>query len=436
MLRIILFYVPLGTSLLLAALTHVIINGVLARSEQPDVTISSYAVALSLSFLLDLPMNIIRQVSSKYSRDRISFRAVARLTALTAAIVIIISLIIAYTPAGQLLFRSIFGVKEHLIHSTVQVYQVLALLYLFTAVRGLFQGVIINQLRTGWMTVGMVIRVAAMFGMSWYFVRNGWTDDGRYGAWIFMVGVIIECMVSVWEGSSLKKRLPERREHQSIELARQLLPFYLPLLYSSMVLVLLNPSIQAALNNSANPTLSVAAYAVAIQLANMAAWFCASIHQIVIQFYSSDRRNVLIVVACLSLLSPVFLLTISSNAGGRWLLEGVLGLHGPLLQEVQVLMRFLSVQSLLFPWIDFLAGKCMLLGKTKPIMASKMVSVMFSILLLIVFVFTFPHLNGGLAGLAAAIAAPLELATVYIWLRRLEKRSDPFQLNRTTGPAL
>ncbi|MGF9714162.1 hypothetical protein [Paenibacillus sp. JMULE4] len=253
MLRIVLFYVPLGTSLLLAALTHVIVNGVLARSEQPDVTISSYAVALSLSFLIDLPMTIIRQVSSKYARDRTSFRAVARLTAVTSGILVLLSLIIACTPAGQLLFRYVFGVKEHLIHPTVQVYQVLALLYLFTAFRCLYQGVIINQLRTGWMTVGMAVRVAVMFGMSWYFIRNGWTDDGRYGAVIFMVGVIIECMVSVWEGSALKKRLPERGDHQSIELARHLLPFYLPLLYSLMVLVLLNPSIQAALNARFSP---------------------------------------------------------------------------------------------------------------------------------------------------------------------------------------
>ncbi|ALS22001.1 hypothetical protein [Paenibacillus naphthalenovorans] len=117
-------------------------------------------------------------------------------------------------------------------------------------------------------------------------------------------------------------------------------------------------------------------------------------------------------------------------------MEGVLGVHGPLLQEVQMLLKLLSIQSLLFPWIDFLAGKCMLLGKTKPIMASKMVSVLFSVALLILFVFTIPHLNGGLTGLAAAIAAPLEQATVYVLLHRLEKQSDPFLLNRSTGSAL
>jgi hypothetical protein len=315
MFRIMLFYIPMGASALLAALTHVITNGVLARAEHPDVTISSYAVALSLSFLIDLPMNIIRQASSKFSRDRISFRSVARLTAMITGILLLLSILIGWTAVGGLLFRYLFGVKEHVVTETVEVYQVLTFMYIFTAIRSLFQGVIINQLRTGWMTIGMAIRVAVMFAMSWYAIQKGWVNDGRIGAWIFMVGVVIESMVSLGEGIALTRKLPIEREQPPIERTRQLLPFYLPLLYSSMVLVILNPSIQSALNMSGNPTVAVASYAVAIQLANMVAWFCGSVHQIVIQFYTSERRNVLVVVTCLSIISPSFLLTISTDAG-------------------------------------------------------------------------------------------------------------------------
>jgi progressive ankylosis protein len=420
MLRIIFFYVPMGTSALLAALTHVIINGVLARSPHPDITISSYAVALSLSFLLDLPMNIVRQASSKFAKDRTSFGTVARLTGVVVVILLTISVVIGWTPLGAMLFHYVFGVKEHLVVPTVQVYQVLAFLYVLTALRSLFQGVIINQLRTGWMTVGMAVRVGLMFAMSWYFIHVGWTDDGRIGAWIFVVGVAIECVVAVAEGLSLRRALPEKRE-ETVTRIPQVLPFYLPLLYSSLFLVLLNPSIQAALNMTQDPTLAVAAYAVAIQLANMVAWFCASVHQIVLQFYAEQRKNVLIVVTALSVLSPSLLITVSSPAG-VWLLEGVLGLHGPLLAEVKVLLRYLAVQSCLFPWIDFIAGKCMLIGKTKSIMASKIASVGCSLLLLAGCVYTLPGLNGGIAGLVTAVVAPLELLVLYLWYRRMERK--------------
>lgn len=422
MFRIMLFYIPMGTSSLLAALTHVIINGVLARSAQPDVTISSYAVAVSLAFLIDLPVNVIRQTSSKYSRDQISFRSVAHLASIVSGVLVFLSVMIGWTPIGQMLFHYIFGVKDHLLLQTTQVFQVLAFLYIFSALRSLFQGVIINQLRTGWMTIGMAIRVIVMFIMSWYFIQIGWTNDGRVGALIFMTGIAIECIVAVCEGMSLKRRLPETKEQQMIEQTRQLLPFYLPLLYSSMVLVLLNPSIQATLNKTENPTLAVASYAVALQLSNMVIWFCSSVHQIVLQFYESQPKQVLRIVAFLSVLSPVILLSISTDVFGGWLLEGVLGLHGPLLQNVQLLLLFLAVHSFLFPWIDFVAGKCMLRGQTRAIMASKMISVALSISLLIIFLYWFPSLNGGLAGLVAAFVAPLELTVICLWLRRLEKR--------------
>lgn len=422
MLRIMLFYIPMGTSSLLAALTHVIINGVLARSAQPDVTISSYAVAVSLAFLIDLPVNVIRQTSSKYSRDQISFRSVARLAGIVAGVLVSLSVMIGWTPVGQMIFHYLFGVKDHLLLPTTEVFQVLAFLYIFSSLRSLFQGVIINQLRTAWMTIGMAIRVVVMFIMSWYFIRMGWTNDGRVGAIIFITGLVIECIVAVSEGISLKRCLPETGEQQMVVQTRQLLPFYLPLLYSSMVLVLLNPSIQATLNKSENPTLAVASYAVALQLSNMVVWFCSSAHQIVLQFYESEPKHVRRIVAFLSLLSPAILLSFSSDLLGGWLLVGVLGLHGTLLQNVQLLLLFLAVHSFVVPWIDFMAGKCMLRGQTRAIMASKMISVALSICLLIVFLYSFPSLNGSLAGLVAAIVAPLELIAICLWLRRLEKR--------------
>ncbi|MFC0212268.1 hypothetical protein ACFFK0_07310 [Paenibacillus chartarius] len=422
MLRIIWFYIPMGASAMLAALTHVIINGVLARSANPDVTISSYAVALSLSFLIDLPNNAIRQASSKFSRDRISFRSVSRLTIYVMCVLLAVSIGIGWTPFGGWLFQRVFGVSTVLLQPTIQVYQVLAFMYVLTAARSLFQGVIINQLRTGWMTIGMAVRVAAMFGMSWWFIQAGWTNSGALGALIFMVGILIESAVASAEGYSLQKSLPEHRESQTVRQVGQLMPFYMPLIYSNLLLAALNPAVQAALNYSADPTLAVASFAVALQLSNMVAWFCASVHQIVIQFYEQQRRNVLIVVAGLSVLSPLFLLTVSTEAGGSWLLEGVLSLKGALLDAVRMLLRLLAVQSCLAPWIDFFAGKAMLSGKTKAIVAGKFSSAIVNVGLLAGFVFSVPGLNGQMAGLVAAISAPVELLVVAFYLRRLMGR--------------
>jgi progressive ankylosis protein len=428
-LRLILFYMPLGFSAMLAGLTHVIINGVLARSPEAEITISTYAVALSVSFLLDLPINVLRQTSSKYARDQSSFGAVARLALILAVSITALSAAIGWTPLGHFIFSVVFGVKEELLLPTIDVFRVLAFFYPLTALRSLFQGVILNQLRTAWMTVGMVIRVIVMFAMSYYFIQIGWTNDGRVGAWIFFVGLVIEAAVMTLEGISLKRKLPTAEiaqlpplELKPISRTAQLLPFYVPLLYSSLVTVLLNPSIQSSLNKGANPTLAVASFAVAAQLVNMMIWFCSFAHQAVLQFYSTDKRNVIKLTIGLSILAPAVLLVLSTDTAGLWLLEGVLGVHGGLLEEVQWLMRILSLQCLLFPWIDFIAGLAMLRGHTKAVMVGKFGSVLVSLAILILCVVFIPQLNGKIAAIAVAIAAPLELLVVIAWLRRLVRK--------------
>ncbi|WP_342427905.1 hypothetical protein [Paenibacillus sp. FSL L8-0158] len=105
----------------------------------------------------------------------------------------------------------------------------------------------------------------------------------------------------------------------------------------------MNPSIQAALNNTTDPLLAVASFSVALQILNLFVWFCSSLHQIVIQFYTSKRREVLIFLSFLSTLSPLLLLLLSFGFAGDPVLQSVLGLEGELLLETRELLRILAV---------------------------------------------------------------------------------------------
>lgn len=102
MLRLILFYLPMGASALLASLTHVIISGVLARSPHPDLTISGYAIALSLSFILEQAIAPLRQTSAKYVKDQHSFREMVRMIVTIVGIIALFNALIAWTPLGAL----------------------------------------------------------------------------------------------------------------------------------------------------------------------------------------------------------------------------------------------------------------------------------------------------------------------------------------------
>ncbi|MDQ0876221.1 hypothetical protein QFZ77_004880 [Paenibacillus sp. V4I3] len=210
MLRLILFYLPMGASALLASLTHVIISGVLARSPHPDLTISGYALALSLSFILEQAIAPLRQTSAKYVKDQHSFREMVRMIVTIVGIIALFNALIAWTPLGRLLFHYVFGAQDSLLDATVNAYQILMFVNVFSAARSLYQGIIIQHLLTKWMTIGILIRLFVMGLMSWAMVSWNLTNDSRYGALLFLAGMAIESAVACFEGHSLARRLPDK----------------------------------------------------------------------------------------------------------------------------------------------------------------------------------------------------------------------------------
>src|SRR6185437_9774319 len=74
------FFIPLGISASLVTISHVIINGTLARAPNPAIVIASYSVAMSLFGVFERCAVIIRQTCATLVRDRHSFKLVSQLT--------------------------------------------------------------------------------------------------------------------------------------------------------------------------------------------------------------------------------------------------------------------------------------------------------------------------------------------------------------------
>lgn len=95
---VICFFVPLGISASLVTISHVIINSTLARSAHPETVIASYAIAGSLLTLTERPSTLLRQTCSALVRDRLSFQALAFVTKIFLACVLLIGFAIVYSP--------------------------------------------------------------------------------------------------------------------------------------------------------------------------------------------------------------------------------------------------------------------------------------------------------------------------------------------------
>ncbi|MDF2922867.1 MAG: multi antimicrobial extrusion protein MatE [Paenibacillaceae bacterium] len=417
------FFIPLGLSSSLVTISHVIINGTLTRSPNPEAIIASYAVAMSLLGITERPAILLRQTCSALVRDRVSFRAVSRVAFYLLTGVLLFGALVSYTGVGKLVFGTLFGVNGEQVTPIMHVYRVAMLVSFFSGIRCLFHGIIIFNKRTFWLTIGMVIRLIGMYALSRYYIAKG-VDSSQVGAIIFLFGMMIEAGVSVWEGMRLyRKVLPEKKPDHPYEKPAQIFSFYRPLLYSSLIAVIIGPSINIFLGKTIDAERSIAAFALASSVCQLVLSFFSYLHQIVLNFYRQDPRQVRRFTLLMAFVPSVLLGIMSFTPLGAWVMTHPLGAKELLLEESLKALRLFLIMTIAFTWLDYVNGLLMLKGQTKVMVWSQASNVTVTLLTLTVCLLAAPQLNGRIGVLAQSLGIVTELAFV-AWTLRSTLRED------------
>ncbi|GLI05345.1 hypothetical protein YDYSG_13750 [Paenibacillus tyrfis] len=411
------FFVPLGMSASLVTISHVIINSTLARAASPEIVIASYALPMSILGITERPAVLLRQTCSALVRDRLSFRALTAVSLYVLGAIFLIGAFISYTPVGPWVFLRLFGVDAAMVKPMVEVYRVLMFVSIFSGIRCMFHGVIIYNMRTKWLTIGMAIRLAGMYALSLYFIRTGVTS-GTVGAVIFLTGMVIEAAVSLWEGRALlKNEIPEKQPDHPIEKPSQVFRFYRPLLFSSVIAVISGPAINAFLGKTSDLKLAIASFAIAASLTNLVQSFFSYIHQIVLNFYRKDAASVVRFTLLLSLIPSLLIALLAYTPAGPWFMQHVMGINERLMQASLSTLRVFMLMTFVFPWLDFGNGLLMLRSQTKVMVWSQAANVCVTLLVLVLCVARTPGWNGMIGALAQSLGVAAEAAVVWAVLR-------------------
>jgi len=413
------FFVPLGLSATLVTLSHVIINSTLARAANPEVIIATYALPLSLLGLTERPVVLLRQTCSTLVRDRISFRAMGAVSSYVFASIILLGLIICYTPVGAWVFLYFFGVERELLAATISVYRILMFVSIFSGLRCLFHGIIIFNMRTKWLTIGMTVRLLVMYLLSLYFILTNHVTSGRVGAIIFLVGMVIEAAVAIWEGTSLLRQvIPEKVPEHPIETQKQIFNFYRPLLFSSVIAVIIGPSINAMLGKTTHIHLAIASFAIAGSLTQLVMSFFSYIHQIVLNFHRKAPDTVFRFSLLLSFIPGSLIALLGYTPLGPLFMSHVMGVNTELMQASLGTLRIFMLLTFVFPWLDYMNGIIMLRGQTKVMVASQSANAIVTIITSVTTVLLTPGWNGMIGAMAQSIGTVAELLVVLYVLHR------------------
>ncbi|CAI6082529.1 multi antimicrobial extrusion protein MatE [Cohnella sp. JJ-181] len=417
-----LFFIPLGVSAVLINLSHVIINGTLARADDPELVIAGYATAMSLLTVSERPAVLFRETCSALVRDRVSYRAILKVAFIVFGASLAFGAMISYTPVGTLVFAGAYGAEREVADAAVNVYHVLMFLSIFSGIRCLYQGVIIYKMRTRWLTIGMVFRLGGMFLMAQYIQHIGVTSSTQ-GAIIFVFGMMIEAFVSWLEGRNLARKLPTESPECEVRSPRQIMRFYNPLLFSSFIVVWVPPILNALLGNTDRGTLSISSFAVAGSLTNLCLGFFTYFHQIALQFYRTDPRQVRRFVLLIGFTPALLLSAFAFTPAGEWMLANLLGVEGRLLAESMIALRGFIPFVLIFPWLDTLNGIILSKGQTKLMFGSQTGNAIVTTALIVFLTLSLPEWTGILGALAQSGGMIAELSLLY-WLFRRAVKSE------------
>ncbi|MCF7755389.1 multi antimicrobial extrusion protein MatE [Paenibacillus xylanexedens] len=419
--RLFSFFVPLGISASLVTISHVIINSTLARSAHPETVIASYAIAGSLLTLTERPSTLLRQTCSALVRDRLSFQALTFVTKIFLACVLLIGFLIVYSPVGTGVFKYLFGVSPDLLTKVIDVYEILMYVSIFSVIRNIYQGIIITNNRTKWLTIGMVFRLAGMYGLSLYFIYTDSIDSGRVGAIIFAAGMMIEALVSFLEGNSIKRKMPAKLEDHPVESKGDVFRFYKPLLLSSFVALFIGPVINIVLGKTTGIALAISSFAIASSLMQLMLSFFTYIHQIVLNFYLVDAKLVRKFALVTGFIPFAMMVSIAYTPLGPWVLENVMSVQGELLEQSLWTLRAFVLFPLIFPFLDFSNGLILLRGQTKTMFRSQTANAICTVIVLLILVSIFPAWNGMIGAVAQSLGLLAELIIVWLVIRRTKQ---------------
>src|SRR5699024_12565671 len=120
----------------------------------------------------------------------------------------------------------------------------------------------INHLETNCVTVVVVTSLVFMFTVSYFFILFGYITSVSGGI-IFLVGMIVEALISVYKGHDLIKREPKeihQKGHRNWLLKVDISIFYFPLAFYFVIQSLLVPLIYILLAKSSDIEMGIASF--------------------------------------------------------------------------------------------------------------------------------------------------------------------------------
>lgn len=387
--RIAAFWLPLAASWLLMTLEGPVVSGTLARLPGPALMIAAFGITLSLSITIESPVIMLLATTTALARDRQAYLMLRRFTIGLMVITTAVTALIGWTPLYDVVVRQAMGIPTAIADAALPGLRIMLGWSAAIAWRRFKQGVMIRNGATRLVGYGTLVRLAATGGTAAALAVWGRLPGVWVGSTALMFGVVAEAAFAHSVAAPVVARIPSSPEVGLAPASRAraapagdewagsltfgaLVRYHAPLAATSLLLLLSQPIVGAALARTARPELSLAAWPVAYGLMLIFRSAGLALPEVVIALLNEQGAPRLVRRFCLTIgvCSSALMTLLAFTPLAAFYLTRLIGLSPELARVAVPGVRF----SILVPWLmavqGWQRGRLMNLKVTEPITAA------------------------------------------------------------------
>ena len=410
---------PLAASWLLMSIELPAISAVVARLANPEVNLAAYGgIIFPLALIIESPVIMLLAASTALSKDWYSFVKIRNFMMVAGAILTLLHILVAFTPLYYVVVEQILAVPHEIVEPARIGFKIILPWTWSIGYRRFHQGVLIRFGHSRAVSTGTLIRLSAdliFLGVGYAFH----TIPGTIVASIAVVaGVISEAIyIGIAARPVIKNELRLVPPIETPLTLRAFFNFYIPLVMTSLLTLLIQPIGAAALSRMPRAIDSLAAWSVVSGLVFMLRSFGIAYNEVVVALLDEFK-------AAKSLWNFALLMIISTTAA--WLLIMATPLSEFWFQIVSALPASLATIAQISIWItlpmpalavlqSWYQGAILHSRKTRGITEAVVIYLFFNVLTLILGVI-WGRVIGLYIGLASFVLSTF-IQTVWLWYR-------------------
>lgn len=240
-----------------------ILTAVIARAPLPEINLATWGLIFPITLILASPIISIMAASTTLSKDWVSYQKLHRFTYTLVVGLTTIHALLAFTPLYDWLVIQIIAAPAELIEPGRIGFRIMLPFLWGLAIRRINYDVLIRFGYSRAVTLGAATRLGVDALVLLFFQLAGGTSGIVIATTIITAGVVGEALYSMMRVRPILrehlKPAPPVAEPLTLHI---LLNFYIPLVLTTMLQILIQPIVTAALSRMPNPIDSLAVWPV------------------------------------------------------------------------------------------------------------------------------------------------------------------------------